>query len=55
MHAGVIIPGRGYGVMDTPNAQDLRKHGVEVIVEGDTDFAPVWVRNNPAKTPNEVV
>lgn len=47
-------PSHGYEVVNNETRDKLRASGVDVIIEGENDFIPLFVRNTPAKTPNQI-
>ncbi|MCK9601481.1 MAG: hypothetical protein M0R06_20735 [Sphaerochaeta sp.] len=49
-----IYQPQSYEVVDEITVEQLRASGSGVIIEGDEDFIPLFVRNIPAKTPNKV-
>jgi hypothetical protein len=43
-----------YAVVNKTIATQIQQSGMDMYIEGDDNFKPVFVVNTPAKTPNQI-
>ena len=52
--AKINIPAESYDAFSNETVDCLRGTSLPLIYEDDEDFKPLWIRNFPEKTPNQI-